>query len=157
MRKIDGFVGLMLFVVAASPALATDCKKINALIVDTQVVEGCTSPNRFCAEGTVQGNHGFNGTTYFVLDGAVRGPATAPGTAATSGVLTYTTDRGTLTVRESGLSSITTANGGRFFTAFQEVLSGTDEYLGATGQMWVLGTRLEDHFEAEVKGVLCLQ
>jgi len=157
MRKIDGFVGLMLFMVAASPALATDCKKINALIVDAQVVEGCTSPNRFCAEGTVQGNHGFNGTTYFVLDGAVRGPATAPGTVATSGVLTYTTDRGTLTVRESGLSSITTADGGRFFTAFQEVLSGTDEYLGATGQMWVLGTRLADHFEAEVTGVLCLQ
>jgi hypothetical protein len=147
----------MLFVLVASPALATECKKINALIVDAQVVEGCTSPNKFCAAGTVEGNHGFNGTTYFVMDGAVRGPATAPGTLATSGVLTYTTDRGTLTVRESGMSGFNTSDGGQFFTAFQDVLSGTGEYEGATGHLWVLGTRLTDHFEAQVTGVLCLQ
>lgn len=152
-------VGTFLFAAAASPVLAGPdgegkCKKIRALIVDTQVTEGCTSPNGFCAEGTVKGNHGLNGTTYFRMDGAVRGPATAPGTIATSGILTYTTDRGTLTVRESGLSGLTTADGS-FFTAFQQVLAGTDGYLGATGHMWVLGENLGTHFEADVTGVLC--
>jgi len=157
MHSIDRLVvGLSLFLAAASPALAdSQCKKIHARIVDTQVTEGCTSPNRFCAEGTVEGNHGFNGTTYFRMDGAVRGPATAPGSLATSGVLTYTTDRGTLTVRESGLSGFV-VDGKGYFTAFQQVLEGTDGYLGATGHLWVLGRNVESHFEADVTGVLCL-
>lgn len=161
MKSIDRLVvGISLFLAAASPALADPagdgaCKKIHALIVDSQVFEGCTSPNKFCAEGTVRGNHGFNGTTYFRMDGAVRGPSTAPGTLATSGILTYTTDRGTLTVRESGLSGFV-VDGNGYFTAFQEVLEGTDEYLGATGHLWVLGRNVESHFEADVTGLLCL-
>jgi hypothetical protein len=145
---------LLLMASLASPALASDCKKIHATIVDAQVTEGCTSPNRFCAAGSVKGNHGLNGTTYFVMDGAVRGPATAPGSLATSGILIYTTDRGTLTVRESGLSGLQESGQG-YFTAFQEVLSGTGEYEGSTGHFWVLGEALEDHFESEVTGVLC--
>ncbi len=153
-------MGFVLSGAAAGPAFADPeadgkCKKIHALIVDTQVTEGCTSPNGFCAEGTVKGNHGLNGTTYFRMDGAVRGPATAPGTLATTGILTYTTDRGTLTVRESGLSGLTTVDGS-FITAFQQVLEGTDGYLGATGHLWVLGENLGTHFEADVTGVLCL-
>jgi len=147
-------LSLLTIVAAASPALAGDCKKIHATIIDTQVTEGCTSPNRFCAAGTVEGNHGLNGTTYFVMDGAVRGPATAPGSVATSGILIYTTDRGTLTVRESGLSGLSESGEG-YFTAFQQVLSGTGRYEGATGHMWVLGEVREDHFESEVNGVLC--
>jgi hypothetical protein len=104
-------LSLLLIVSVAGPALADRdddgrCHKIHGTIVDVQVTEGCTSPNRFCAAGTVEGNHGLNGTTYFRMDGVVRGPATAPGSLATSGVLVYTTNRGTLTVRESGLSSL---------------------------------------------------
>lgn len=147
-------LSLMVIVSVASPALAGDCKKIHATIVDIQVTQGCTSPNRFCAEGSVKGNHGLNGTTYFVMDGAVRGPATAPGSLATSGILVYTTDRGTLTVRESGLSGLRESGQG-YFTAFQQVLEGTGEYEGATGHLWVLGEARATEFEAEVSGVLC--
>ena len=148
-------LSLLLIVSVASPALAErnedgKCHKIHGTIVDVQVTEGCTSPNKFCAAGTVEGNHGLNGTTYFRMDGAVRGPATAPGTLATSGVLVYTTDRGTLTVRESGLSGL-----GSFFTAFQEVLEGTGEYEGATGHLWVAGSRFDGYFEADLSGVIC--
>lgn len=145
---------MMVILPVASPALAGECKKIQATIVDAQVTEGCTSPNRFCAAGTVKGNHGLNGTTYFVMDGAVRGPATAPGSLATSGILVYTTDRGTLTVRESGLSGLRESGQG-YFTAFQEVLEGTGEYEGATGHLWVLGTARPTDFDSEVRGVLC--
>ena len=150
-------LSLLLIVSLASPALAErnddgKCHKIHGTIVDVQVTEGCTSPNKFCAAGTVAGNHGLNGTTYFRMDGAVRGPATAPGTLGTSGILVYTTDRGTLTVRESGLSGL-----GAFFTAFQQVLEGTEDYAGATGHLWVAGQNLGDHFEAELTGVICSQ
>lgn len=153
------FLSLCVSVLAASPALAGaeddgNCKKIHAKIVDVQVTEGCTSPNRFCAEGTVEGNHGLNGTTYFRMDSVVRGPAAVPGSVATSGVLVYTTKHGTLTVRESGLSTIRVGDE-TFFTAFQEVLEGTGDYEGATGHMWLAGQRFPEHFEADVNGVLC--
>jgi hypothetical protein len=157
MRKFFGFGSLSLLVIVSMgvPAFADECKKIHGTIVDAQVIEGCTSPNKFCAEGTVTGNHGLNGTTYFVMDGVVRGPATLPGSLATSGVLVYTTDGGTLTVRESGLSGLAESGQG-YFTAFQQVLEGTGEYEGATGHLWVLGRRLPDHFEADLIGEICL-
>jgi hypothetical protein len=157
MQKMFRFVPLSLLLTAslASPALADECKKIQGTIIDAQVTEGCTSPNKFCAAGAVTGNHGLNGTTYFVMDGAVRGPATAPGSLATSGILIYTTDRGTLTVRESGLSGLRESDTG-YFTAFQQVVSGTGEYEGATGHLWVLGTARENDFSSEIQGVICL-
>lgn len=161
MKKLSGLLLLLLALAAASPALADPdrdggCKKIHGQIVDVKVTEGCTSPNKFCAEGTVEGNHGFNGTTYFRMDGAVLGPAVLPGSIATSGVLVYTTDQGTLTVRESGLSGLSESGQG-YFTAFQQVLEGTGDYAGATGHLWVAGTRLPDHFEADLTGVICTQ
>lgn len=149
------FVTPLLMLILASPAFAGDCKKIHGLIVDVQVTAGCTSPNGFCAEGTVEGNHGFNGTTYFRMDGAVRGPATAPGSIATSGILTYTTDDGTLTVRESGLSGVIETPEVGYFPAIQKVLEGTGDYAGATGHLWVLGQRIGSEFVSEVRGELC--
>lgn len=159
MKDVSALLLLLLFVWTASPALAepdhgASCKKIHGQIVDVQVTEGCTSPNKFCAEGTVTGNHGLNGTTYFRMDGAVRGPAVLPGSLATSGVLVYTTDKGTLTVRESGLSGLSESSQG-YFTAFQQILEGTGDYAGATGHLWVAGTRLESHFEADLTGEIC--
>ena len=153
------FATPLLLLILASPAFAAPeenrCKKIHGLIVDVQVKEGCTSPNGFCAEGTVEGNHGFNGTTYFRMDGAVRGPATAPGSIATTGILTYTTDRGTLTVRESGLSGVIETPEVGYFPAIQKVLEGTGDYAGATGHLWVLGQRIGSEFVSEVRGELC--
>src|SRR5688572_8409064 len=109
MKTLLRSVTPLLMLILASPAFANPveesrCKKIHGLIVDAQVTEGCTSPSGFCAEGTIEANHGLNGTTYFRMDGAVRGPAAAPGSIATTGILVYTTEQGTLTVRESGLS-----------------------------------------------------
>jgi hypothetical protein len=155
MRTLLRFVTPLLLLILASPASADECKTIHALIVDVQVTEGCTSPNGFCAAGTVEGNHGLAGTTYFRLDGAVRGPATAPGSIATSGILTYTTGLGTLTVRESGLSGLMSTPEQGFFTAFQQVLEGTGDYAGATGHLWVLGQRIGSEFVSEVRGELC--
>lgn len=120
-----------------------------------QVTAGCPSPNGFCAEGTVDGNRGFNGATRFVMDGAVRGPASAPTTLASSGLLTYTFGNGSLVVRESGLSGLA-VGGDSYFTAFQQVQSGSGRYAGASGYFYVLGQALSDHFSAEIQGELCM-
>lgn len=143
---------------AAGDAAASHprCRTIRGVINDVQVTDGCTSPNRFCAAGTVDGNRNFRGTTYFVMDGAVRGPATAPGSLATSGLLTYTFDDGTLVVRESGMSGFVQGDE-KYFSAFQQVESGTGRYAGASGHFYVLGQALPDHFEAEIEGELCTQ
>lgn len=153
MRKIDRFVsGLLLVAATASPALADPhCKKIHGRIVDAQVTEGCTSPNGFCAAGIVKANHGLNGTTYFRMDSAARGPATHPGSISTSGILTYTTSRGTLTTRESGLAGV-----GDNFPALQIVIEGTGDYEGATGHFWVMGHDAGDYFDSGLIGELCL-
>jgi hypothetical protein len=143
-----------LFAAGSASASHPRCRTIRGVINDVQVTDGCTSPNRFCAAGTVDGNRNFRGTTYFVMDGAVRGPTTAPGTLATSGLLTYTLDGGTLVVRESGMSGFVQGDD-RFFTAFQQIESGTGRYAGASGHFYVLGQALPDHFEAEIEGELC--
>lgn len=145
-------------VLAAGTASASHprCRAIRGVINDVQVTSGCTSPNGFCAAGTVDGNRGFHGTTYFVMDGAVRGPATAPGTLATSGLLTYTFHDGTLVVRESGLSGLV-QGGDTYFSAFQQVQSGSGRYAAATGYFYVLGQTFPDRFEAEIQGELCTQ
>jgi hypothetical protein len=160
MKTLLRSVTPLLMLILASPAFAdpaeeSRCKKIHGLIVDAQVTEGCTSPSGFCAEGTIEANHGLDGTTYFRMDGAVRGPAAAPGSIATTGILVYTTDRGTLTVRESGLSGVIETPEVGYFPAIQKVLEGTGDYTGATGHLWVLGQRIGSEFVSEVRGELC--
>lgn len=145
-----------LFAAGTASASHPRCRTIRGVINDVQVTDGCTSPNRFCAAGTVDGNRGFHGTTYFVMDGAVRGPATAPGTLATSGLLTYTFGDGTLVVRESGMSGFVQGED-KYFSAFQQVESGTGRFAGASGHFYVLGQAFSDHFEAQIEGEVCTQ
>ena len=132
------------------------CKQIRAIIVDSSAPAGCTSPFNFCAAGTVEGNHGLNGTTYFVLDGAVAGPSTAPGFSATSGILTYTTPHGTLTVRETGVSKLVGRPSNGFLTAVQEIISGTGRFEGATGLLYLDGKDVNSVFTSHITGELCL-
>jgi hypothetical protein len=152
MKKLFPFACLL--AVAAAPALAApegngDCAQIHAVIIDAQVTDGCTSPNKFCAAGVVIGDHGLTGKTYFTTDSAILGPPTRPGSIAASGIIVYTTSRGTLTARESGLSL------GTYFSNFDEILSGTGDFAGATGHFWLAGQQVQSHFETDVTGVLC--
>ncbi|WP_257388020.1 hypothetical protein [Tahibacter caeni] len=154
MNTLSAISFLAAVLTAPAAAAAPHCHAIRGVIVDAPFTEGCASPNRFCAAGTVDGNRNFHGSTEFVMDGAVRGPASAPGTIATSGLLTYTLRDGTLLVRESGLSGLQ-QDGETRFTAFQQVQSGSGRYAGATGHFYVLGQAFADHFEAEIQGEVC--
>jgi len=129
---------------------------VHAEIIDASAPQGCTSPFNFCAAGTVEGNRGLNGTTYFVLDGVAPGPTTAQGYSATSGVLVYTTDEGTLTVRETGIAKFTGHPSNGYGAALEEVISGTGRFAGATGTLHVRQRDINSRFYSKISGELCL-
>ena len=139
----------------ATTLSASNCKNINALIIDSSAPGGCTSPFGFCAAGTVQGNHRINGTTYFVLDGVSSPPATAPGWGVTTGLLVYTTKDGTLTVRETGVGKLTGHPSNGYLTSIEEVVSGTGRFAGATGFLYKNATDVNSVFYSNISGQLC--
>jgi hypothetical protein len=149
------FVISLAVVTLAIPVRASNCKNIQALIVDSSAPQGCTSPFGFCAAGTVQGNHQMNGTTYFVLDGVSSPPATAPGWGVTSGLLVYTTKDGTLTVRETGVGKLTGHPSNGYLTSIEEVISGTGRFAGATGFLYNNATDVNSVFYSNISGQLC--
>jgi hypothetical protein len=133
-----------------------NCRSVHALIVDKSAPDNCTSPFLFCAAGTVEGNRGLDGTTYFVLDGAVGSPATAPGFGVTSGLLVYTTHHGTLTVRETGVSKLTGQPSNGFLSSIQEIVSGTGRFAGASGTLYNNALDVNSVFYSHISGKLCL-
>jgi len=132
------------------------CRPVHAVIIDKSSPSGCTSPFGFCAAGTVEGNRGLNGTTYFVLDGVSSAPDTAPGFNVTSGLLVYTTDEGTLTVRETGVGKLSGKPSNGVLTSVQEIVSGTGRFVGATGTLYNNAIDVNSVFRSEISGTLCL-
>jgi len=133
-----------------------NCREVHALIVDKSAPADCPSPYRFCAAGTVEGNRGLNGTTYFVLDGVGTPPTTGPGFNVTPGLLTYTTPDGTLTVRETGMGKLTGSPSNGVLTSLQEIVSGTGRYEGATGTLYNAAVDINGVFYSDITGTLCL-
>jgi hypothetical protein len=154
--KMDILAVLLLGATASSPLLAGECKPVQAEITDASSPQGCTSPFNFCAAGTVEGNLGLNGTTYFILDGVATGPATAPGYSANSGILVYTTHEGTLTVRETGIAKFSGHPSNGYGSGIEEVISGTGRFAGATGVFHIRQKDVNSRFHTEVTGQLCL-
>jgi len=156
-------IAFLLAVSACSVGAATahdkdrnNCREVRALIVDTSAPVDCPSPYRFCAAGTVEGNRGLNGTTYFVLDGVGTAPVTAPGFNVTTGLLTYTTEEGTLTVRETGMGKLTGNPSNGVLTSLQEIVSGTGKFAGATGTLYNAAVDINGVFYSDITGTLCL-
>jgi hypothetical protein len=141
---------------ASSALLADECKAVHAQITDASVPQGCTSPFKFCAAGTVEGDRGLNGTTYFVLDGVATDPTTAAGFSANSGVLVYTTHEGTLTVRETGITKFAGNPSNGYGSGIEEVLRGTGRFEGATGVFHISQKDVNGRFYTDVSGSLCL-
>lgn len=136
---------------AATPA----CQRVHAVIVDAGTTVDCNSPNKFCAAGTVHGNAGLDGTTYYTMDGAVFGPASAPGYLAASGILVYTTPDGTMTVRETGVSNAAATADSGTTASVEDIISGTGRFNGATGHLFVNGNAANGQFVSQVSGDLC--
>jgi len=108
-------------------------------------------------DGTIAGNFGLNGTVAFASDGQGTPPPTAPaGSSVFSGLLTISTRRGELTLRETGMFSSRTDNpDGAVLTSWADSPSGTGAFEGVTGDLFFAGRVVEAAFLVQVSGTLC--
>ena len=117
------------------------CKRFEAQVIDQRKIEGCTTT--FCTAGTIDGNQGLTGTIESTFDSFAAGPATTPEptrTVSFSLISTFTTPQGTLTTRETGISSTAALHPlRRQFAGFGEITGGTGRYAGATGWLQFAG------------------
>ena len=127
------------------------CKPVHADLIESSSTN-CRPPHTSCFLGVVDGNHGLRGTTYFKGDpGAGTPPATSPDFRAYSGVFEYATDRGTLTMRETGAVSGTQG----VVTAYQKITDATGEFAGVTGYLFVNGFTGGGQVTTKVSGEFC--
>jgi hypothetical protein len=107
--------------------------------------------------GTIEGNFGLNGTVAFVGDSSGTSPATAPPNSSVfSGLLTISTARGDLVVRETGMfSSRAGSPRGAVLASWGDTQSGTERFAGVTGDLSFAGRVVGSIFLVDVTGQLC--
>jgi hypothetical protein len=133
------------------------CKPVHADLEENLSTIGCKPAHPTCFLGEVDGNHGLRGTTYFRADAGAAGPSTSPGFISYSGLFEYTTDRGTLVMRETGVVNQTQGNPeSGAVTAFQKVIEATGELTGTTGHLFVSGFSRGGHVVTTITGELCV-
>ncbi|UXI68824.1 hypothetical protein [Tahibacter amnicola] len=141
---------------SADAAPHSRCRVIHAELVESSSTTGCLPPATSCFLGVVDGNHGLRGVTHFAADSARAGPPTSPDFISYSGLFHYTTARGTLRTRETG---VTNPGSGQpqsgAVTAYQQLEEGTGDYAGYTGYFFVSGRRVDDVITTRVTGELC--
>ena len=135
--------GGMLVLVGTTRAEEGTCRRIRAEIN--------------LSDGTIAGNFGLNGTAVFVSDGQGTAPPTAPaGSSVFSGLFTISTERGALTLRETGMFSSRTDNpDGAVLASWGDSPTGTGEFEGVTGDLFFAGRVVEGLFLVQVSGRLC--
>jgi hypothetical protein len=161
MRRIKS-IGLLIFGVAAaqfSLSASADpvCKAIHADLVETRATSGCDAGVSVCFLGEVNGNHGLRGATHFHGDSGAAGPSTGlAGFISYSGPFQYRTATGNLIMRETGVTNTSTGlpQSGAV-TAYQQVVGGTGEYVGASGFLFVSGRNVNNTIETVIHGELC--
>jgi hypothetical protein len=150
-----GTAALLLFPTVAARVAAQDahsnCKAIHAEMVETRTTTGCKPGHASCFLGEVDGNHGLRGTTYFTGESPAVAIPTSPEFTGYGGVFEYTTERGTLVARETGVTSATQ----RVVTAYQRITSATGEYAGATGYFFVSGQNNAGQVTTRITGEIC--
>jgi hypothetical protein len=134
------------------------CRNIRAHLVEDRVTTGCLPGETACFLGTLSGG-GLHATTHFRADSVSAGPPPTanPGWINYSGLFEYTTSHGTLAMRETGVSHPAAGHPeSGAVTAHQQVMSGTGDYAGATGHLFVSGFNIAGHVETQVFGEICL-
>ena len=133
------------------------CKDVHATMEEDRSTTACKPGHPVCFLGQVDGNHGLRGTTYFRGDSSAPGPPTGlEGFVSYSGLFEYTTDRGTIVMRETGVTN--TSKGlpqSGAVTAYQRIQSGTGEFAGASGYLFVSGIGSNGHIVTQLFGRIC--
>lgn len=143
---------------AQEPSAAATCKAVHADLVEAPATVGCKPEHTSCFLGEVDGNHGLRGTTYFKGDpGSVAFPPGAPNFRAYAGSFEYITPTGTLFMREAGMVEPFTPSNplSGIVNAYQRVVSGTGEFEGATGYLFVSGANRNQRVVTRVYGEIC--
>jgi hypothetical protein len=130
------------------------CKPIVAVQRDVLLAENCPSPVAFCAGGTITGNHGLRGTTFFSalsFDPIAGDPV---GRLVVPGISTFTTDDGVLTI--SDVSAFDVPRG--TFAGVGRIVAGTGRFAGATGDIFTTGRVGADGttFVTDTTGEICV-
>jgi len=132
------------------------CRSLHADLVEDISTTACKPGHASCFLGEVDGNHGLRGSTYFRADSGADGPSTSPGFRSYSGVFEYTTARGTLVMRETGVVNTTQGNPeSGAVTAFQLITEATGDFSGVTGHFFVSGFSINQHVVTKITGELC--
>jgi hypothetical protein len=137
---------------------ALRCKRIHGDLTEQQSTVGCKPDHPSCFLGEVDANHGLRGTTYFRGDaGSSITYPTAPTFRGYTGNFEYITPRGTLVMKEVGTTEPFNASNPEsgVVNAYQRVVSGTDEFEGATGYLFVSGFNRNQRVVTTVHGVIC--
>jgi hypothetical protein len=156
---MKAFIGALALAASGGGAAAEPhyqrCTRVQADLVEDLATEGCKPGLPDCYLGEIEGR-GLDGTTHFRSDSAAAGPSTSPGWVSYSGPFEYTTRRGTLVTRETGVVNTTSGNlQSGAVTAMQLVVSGTGIYEGATGYLFVSGFNVGGHVVTRVTGTIC--
>lgn len=155
----DMKTALLCLLLSASASLqAAECKAVHATMEEVRMTTGCNPGLAACFLGVVEGDHGLRGTTHFASDSFVQtSPATSPGFIIYSGPFEYRTEAGTLMMRETGVSNGTTGQpSSGAVTAYQQIVTGTGDFEGATGHFFVSGRRVSGVVMTQLSGELCL-
>lgn len=155
---MTALVGLFAVTVGAQQApVAQVCKAVHADLVEIRSTVGCKPGDDVCFLGEVDGNHGLRGTTYFKGEQGALFPDGAPTFRSYVGNFEYFTASGTLTMREMGFSepSANPTPDGGVVNAFQRIVSGTGEFAGATGYLFVSGFNRSGNIVTTVHGRIC--
>jgi hypothetical protein len=126
--------------------------------VEAQTTVGCKPEHASCFLGEVDANHGLRGTTYFRGDpGSGVTYPTAPTFRGYTGNFEYITARGTLIMKEMGMTEPFNASNPEsgVVNAYQRVVAGTDEFEGATGYLFVSGFNRNQQVVTTLHGVIC--
>lgn len=133
------------------------CKRVHGDLVEVQSTTECRPGHTSCFLGEVDGNHGLRGTTYFHGEQGAAFPPSAPTFRSYVGSFDYITQNGSLLMKEMGLTEPFTATNPEsgVVNAYQRVVSGTEEFEGATGYLFVSGFNRNQRVVTTFHGVIC--
>ena len=124
-----GVPTLALALFASCSAGAGQCNSIDSPLSSNLFIDGCASPVGFCTRGTVAAGK-LAGTFEFTAVTSVQPDPNTPVMFYT-GVVVYTTQKGTLSVTDSGVFNAT--NGA--FVETQQVVDGTQAFGRSDGRL----------------------
>ena len=148
-------IGVHVLALRQNATAGPRCKMISGGITSF-LRNDCPTPTGFCTDGTFFGDGLLNGTTHTTVEaiaaaaGGLLGEV--PTTLSFTGLITFVTTKGILTVRDTGIFD--TAGQG-LFSSRSVVVDGTGEFVGATGFLFTHGTGLSE-LQTEVSGEVCL-